>query len=85
MDAEFVVSYSILEPLRLCQIKVHHLLPRSGWGEKPEAASLPFLRVNSGLSPATELPLEIKVVQQNSLKSSFGSKGKLGFPGSPRS
>jgi len=61
------------------------LLPQSPWGGKPKAASLPFLWVNSGLSLATELPLEIKVIQQKSLKSSFGSKGKLGYPGSSRS
>lgn len=85
MDAEILVRYSILEPLKLCQIGVHHLLPESRRGEKPEAASLLFLRGNSGLSPATELPLEIKVVQQNSLKSSFDSKGKLGYGGSLRS
>lgn len=57
-------------------------LPQSCWREKPYAAGLLLLCVNSEQSP--ELPLEREVIQQNSFNSSSGSKGKVSYPRSLR-
>lgn len=78
------MRYSIREPFRLCQIKVHDVAPTVMLGRKAlhcrSAAPVGKLRAE----PSPELPLEMEVIQQNSFNSSSGSKGKVSYPRSLR-